>query len=70
MINFYGVLSFPIWIWHSSPTSKFKGTINQLQSLKKKSSLRRFADHVQDDEDVAGLLEDIREAIFDYQVCS
>jgi len=43
--------------------------VNQLQSLKEKSSLRQFADHVQDDEDVAGLLEDVREAISDYQVC-
>jgi len=44
--------------------------VNQLQSLKEKSSLRQFADHAQDDEDVTGLLEDIQEAISDYQVCS
>jgi len=44
--------------------------VNQLRSLQEKSSLQGFADHTQDDEDVAGLLEDVREAISDYQVCS
>ena len=43
--------------------------MNQLRSLKEKSTLQQFVDHAQDDEDVSGLLEDIREAISDYQVC-
>ena len=44
--------------------------MNQLKSLKEKSTLRQFVDHAQDDEDVSGLLEDIWEAVSDYQVCS
>ena len=32
--------------------------------------LRQFADRVQDDEQVSGLLEGLRKVIFDYQVCS
>jgi len=41
----------------------------QSWSLKEKSSLQWSTDHTQDD-DVAGLLEDVREAISEYQVCS
>ena len=42
----------------------------QLQSLLGKSRARRFVDHVQDGEVVSGHLEDLREAISDYQVRS
>jgi len=33
-----------------------------------RSSLRQFAEHIQDNEDVAQLLEDLQQAINDYQV--
>ncbi|KAF9643223.1 hypothetical protein BDM02DRAFT_3192003 [Thelephora ganbajun] len=40
----------------------------QLQSLSGKLGLRRLDEHVQDDEGVSGLLEDLREIISDYQM--
>jgi len=36
--------------------------------LNQKSAILRFADHVQDSEDVSGLLEDLQEVINDYQM--
>ena len=59
----------PIWRRCSTPPSKFKDIGSQLQSLSEKPGLLRFADHVQDDEKVSGLLEDLQKAISDYQVC-
>ena len=41
-----------------------------MQPLSEKPGLRRLADHVQDDEEISGLLEDLQEAIADYQVRS
>ncbi|KAF9644990.1 hypothetical protein BDM02DRAFT_3121009 [Thelephora ganbajun] len=49
---------------------KFRGIEGQLRSLSEKHGVRRLVDHIQDDEEVSGLLEDIREIISDYQVCS
>ncbi|KAF9644995.1 hypothetical protein BDM02DRAFT_3272053 [Thelephora ganbajun] len=49
---------------------KFGCIEGQLRSLSEKPGLRRLDEHVQDDEEVSGLLEDIRETISDYQVCS
>ncbi|KAF9642890.1 hypothetical protein BDM02DRAFT_3192519 [Thelephora ganbajun] len=40
----------------------------QLRSLPDNPELRRLDEHVQDDEEVYRLLEDIRETIFDYQM--
>ncbi|KAF8493168.1 hypothetical protein F5888DRAFT_1908745 [Russula emetica] len=40
----------------------------QLKPLCEKSSLQRFAEHVQDDEEISGFLEDLQEAIGDYQM--
>ncbi|KAF9646358.1 hypothetical protein BDM02DRAFT_3188908 [Thelephora ganbajun] len=40
----------------------------QLRSLSDKSELLQLADHVQDDGEVFGFLEDLRETIFNYQV--
>lgn len=51
-------------------SSKLKTTEEALRSLHQKSALLRFTDHVQDNGDVSGLLEDLQEAINDYQVCS
>ncbi|KAF9786263.1 hypothetical protein BJ322DRAFT_775760 [Thelephora terrestris] len=48
--------------------TKLTATEETLQSLTQKSALLRFTDHVQDNEDVSGLLEDLREAINDYQM--
>ncbi|KAF9646350.1 hypothetical protein BDM02DRAFT_246803 [Thelephora ganbajun] len=47
---------------------KFRGIEGQLRSLSEKPILQRLADHVQDGEEVSGLLEDIREIISDYQM--
>ena len=41
-----------------------------LRSLCQKSAIVRVIDHVQDDKDVSGILEDLQETIHDYQVCS
>ena len=69
-MDFYGMLlPPPIQTRCSTPPSEFKDIGSQLQSLSEKPGLRRFADHVQDDEKVSGLLEDLQKAIFDYQVC-
>jgi len=38
--------------------------------LSEKPWLQKFADHAQDDEEVSGLIEGLREAVFDYQVRS
>ena len=51
-------------------SSQLKATEETLQLLYQKSALVRFTDHVQDNEDVSGLLEDLQEAINVYQVCS
>jgi len=69
-MNCYGMLLSSIQTRRLSPSSKLEDIGGKLRSLCAKSNLQRFADHVQDDEDVAGLLEDLREAISDYQVCS
>jgi len=58
----------PLWTRCSIPSSKFKDIGGQLQSLSEKPRLQRFADHTQDDEEVSGLIEDLRETISDYQV--
>jgi hypothetical protein len=52
------------------PSSKLKTTEKSLRSLCQKSPLLRFTDHVKDNEDVSGLLEDLQEVINDYQVRS
>jgi len=54
----------------SDPPSTLKTIGETLGSLEQKSALLRFTDHVQDNEEVSGLLEDLQEAINDYQVCS
>ena len=41
-----------------------------MQSLYGKLQLQRLADHVQDNEDVSTLLDDLQEAVSHYQVCS
>ena len=46
-----------------------KSTGETLQSLYQKSALLHITDHVRDNEAVSGLLQDLREAINDYQVC-
>ena len=47
-----------------------KATSETLSSLEQKSALVRFIDHVPDNEEVSELLENLQEAINDYQVCS
>jgi hypothetical protein len=54
---------------HSQLLRKFKAIEETLGSFPEKSLISRIADHVKDNEDVSGLLEDVREAINDYQVC-
>ena len=46
-----------------------KSTEGTLRSLNQKSALLTFIDHVPDNENVSRLLEDLQEAINDYQVC-
>ncbi|KAF9779596.1 hypothetical protein BJ322DRAFT_1221434 [Thelephora terrestris] len=47
---------------------KFKSIEETLRLFPQKSLILRVADHVKDNEDVSGLLEDLREAINDYQM--
>ena len=42
----------------------------ELQSFYERARSRRLADHIQADGEVSGLLEDLGEAISDYQVRS
>jgi len=53
---------------HSTPSSEFRVIVGQLWSLSENPGLPRFANHVQDDEVVSGLFEDLGEIISDYQV--
>ena len=46
-----------------------KNTEETLQLLHQKSALLTFIDYVRDNEDVSGILEDLQEAMNDYQVC-
>ena len=46
------------------------GIEGQLRSWSKNPRPQQPADRAQDDEVVTGLLEDLRESISDYQVCS
>ncbi|KAF9784004.1 hypothetical protein BJ322DRAFT_890154 [Thelephora terrestris] len=48
--------------------TKFKTIEETLRSFSQKTLIPRIVDHVKDDEDVSGLLEDLREAINDYQM--
>ncbi|KAF9646204.1 WD40 repeat-like protein [Thelephora ganbajun] len=52
----------------SESICRFGGIERQLRSLSKKHGLQRLADHIQDEEEVPGLLEDLRETISDYQM--
>ncbi|KAF8488885.1 hypothetical protein F5888DRAFT_1809332 [Russula emetica] len=47
---------------------KLKEIDKRLKPLGEKLSLQRFAEHVQDDEEISGFLEDLQEAIGDYQM--
>ena len=69
-MGYYGMTMSTIQISRRSSSSKLEGFEKRLQTLYRKSSLRRFAEHVQDDEEISGLLEDLQEAINDYQVRS
>ena len=64
----HGMSLSPILTRCSTPSRKFKDIEGQLQSLSEKPGLQRFVDHAQDDEEVSGLIEDLRETISDYQV--
>ena len=54
----------------SNPPRKLKDIEEQLRSLHGKPTLLRLADNAQDREDVNRLLEDLREAVNEYMVCS
>ena len=54
---------------HSFPLSGLDEIKEQLRSASEKLESLRLDDHVQAGEDVFKLLEDLQEAILDYQVC-
>ena len=54
----------------SFPPSELNKIEERLRPLSAKLGSSRLVDHVQDDEDVLRNLEDLQEAILDYQVCS
>lgn len=53
-----------------TPRSELEDAEGQLRSLSKEPGLQWHIDHTQHNEDVVWHLEEIREAIFCYQVCS
>ena len=53
----------------SFPPSKLNGIEEQLQPFSKNQESPRPVDHAQVGEDLFRLLEDLQEAILDYQVC-
>jgi len=55
---------------HRLPSSKLKDIEGKLRSFYETQEPQRLDDHVQDDGNVLGLLEDLREAISDYRVRS
>ena len=61
-----------VLVLHSMLThsSEVEGIQKELQSLCGEPGSRPIVDVVQDDLAVLGLLEDLREAILNYQVCS
>ena len=54
----------------SFPSSKLDVVGGRLQSLAEKPGLSQLTDHVQDNDDLFRPLDDLQEAIFDYQVRS
>jgi len=62
-------VTLPPYSWCLLPSSKLKDIEGELRSLYGKPELQRLADHVQDDEGVSTLLEDLQEAVSHYQVC-
>ena len=62
----YGVILHPRSVL--TPFSEFKLIERKLRSLSRGPEPQRLIDHTKDDEEVFGLLEDLREAIFLYQV--
>ena len=54
----------------SSPARKLKNIEERLRSSSEKLASSKLVDRVQGDEEVLQHLEDLREAIFDYQVRS
>ena len=65
-VIWYGVISHSRSVL--TPVSELKGIEGQLRSLSRGPEPQWLIDHAKDDEDVFGLLEDLREAIFLYQV--
>ena len=51
-------------------SSELKGIEENLRSLSEEPELPWVINHAQHDEDVSRLLEDLRDAVFRYQVCS
>ena len=58
---------FLLYSPYSFPLSKLDAIKDQLQLFSEKSGLLQPVDHVQASEDAFWLLEDIQEAILDYQ---
>ena len=67
-VIWYGAIPHSRWVL--TPSSEFKGIEGQLRSLSREPGPQWLIDHAQQDEEVFVLLEDLREAIFRYQVCS
>ena len=65
-VIWYGVISHSRSVL--TPVSELKGIEGQLRSLSRGPEPQWLIDHAKDDEDVFGLLEDLREAIFLYQL--
>ena len=53
-----------------TPSSELREIEGKLRSLPEEPGLPWVIDHVKHDENVFGFLEDVRETIFRYQVCS
>lgn len=60
----------PCYIHRSLPFRKLKDIEEELRLFPAKSEPHQLASPIKGNEQVSGLLEDLREAVFAYQVCS
>ena len=60
----------PLLTWCSVPSSSFKDIEGRLRPLSERSRVQQLAEHVQENETISGLLEDLQEDINNYRVRS
>ena len=70
-IKSYGMIdTLPFTFGADTSSSELEGIEGRLRSLSEEPGFQCLIDRPQHEKDVSGLLEDLRESIFRYQVCS